>query len=112
MKTGPNLYELPVASRPRKTWMDVARGVPMAVVFNLGCLMIICFQFTLLLPLKLLPLSPAQRLYEEGIRYSKGAFGTLLGTCAATGIIDRGETKGYRSPRQSVVRAYDAGDFV
>ncbi|KAJ3551374.1 hypothetical protein NM688_g4742 [Phlebia brevispora] len=34
--------------------------------------------FTMVLPLKLLPFPPAQKLYEEGVRYSKGAFGALL----------------------------------
>jgi len=49
-------------------------------VFNLGCVLINAAQFVLLLPLRVLHLLPfGRRLYDAGIRRSKGAFGTLLG---------------------------------
>jgi hypothetical protein len=38
-------------------------------------------QFVFLLPLRFLPFAPAKSLYDAGIRFSKGAFGTLLSKC-------------------------------
>ena len=59
--------------------MQTLRAIVFAVVFNIGCIMVNGFQFTVLLPLGLLPFATTKKLYEEGIRYSKGAFGTLIG---------------------------------
>ena len=75
------LHELPIVQRPPKTWTQTLHAVLFIVFFDVGCLMVNGFQFTVLLPLRLLSvLSPqAKKLYDEGIRYSKGAFGTLLG---------------------------------
>ncbi|TCD67012.1 hypothetical protein EIP91_000632 [Steccherinum ochraceum] len=72
------LHTLQIAERPSKTWRQTLNALLFIVVFNLGCLMINGFQFTVLLPLKLIPFSFGRRWYTEGIRYSKGAFGTLL----------------------------------
>ena len=81
MSAGLQLHELEIAKRPRRTWGQVVHGLLFAVVFNLGCLMINGFQFTVLLPLLLVPSARAHEAYEAGIRYSKGAFGTLIGMC-------------------------------
>ena len=77
----PELYTLPIASRPHRTWAQTAHGLVFLVVFLFGCLMINGSQFVVLLPLRLLPFRFARKTYYEGIRYSKGAFGALLGTC-------------------------------
>jgi hypothetical protein len=75
------LHTLAIAQRPRKTWRQTLQAVLFALIFNFGCMMANGFQFTILLPLRLLPLPGARRLYDEGIRYSKGAFGTLIREC-------------------------------
>ncbi|KAI0702491.1 acyltransferase-domain-containing protein [Cytidiella melzeri] len=72
------LHELEISHRPSKTWSQTLHAILFALVFNVGCIMINSFQFVILLPLRIVPLSPARMLYAEGIRYSKGAFGTLL----------------------------------
>ncbi|EKM60925.1 uncharacterized protein PHACADRAFT_247149 [Phanerochaete carnosa HHB-10118-sp] len=72
------LHTLEISQRPRKTWAQTFNAVLFFLVFNLGCLMISGFQFACLLPLRLLPFPEAQKWYDEGIRYSKGACGTLL----------------------------------
>ena len=82
MTANSQLHELEISKRPGRTWAQLIHGLLFTLIFNLGCLMVNGFQFTVLLPLKLVPLSQAQRLYDEGIRYSKGAFGTLLGAHA------------------------------
>ncbi|KAI0335978.1 hypothetical protein GY45DRAFT_1291537 [Cubamyces sp. BRFM 1775] len=74
----PELYTLPIASRPRRTWGQTAHGLVFLFVFLFGCLMINGSQFVVLLPLRLLPFRCARKTYYEGIRYSKGAFGALL----------------------------------
>lgn len=76
----PGLHASEISQRPRKTWSQTIQAFLFVIIFDLGCLMINGFQFTILLPLRLLPFAPAQRLYDEGMRYSKGAFGTLLST--------------------------------
>lgn len=74
------LHALPISERPRKTWAQFANAVAFGVLFNLGCVLTNVAQFVLLLPLKVLYLvSFGRRLYDAGIRRSKGAFGTLLG---------------------------------
>lgn len=73
-------YALPISERPRKTWAQFLDGVAFGVLFILGCVLINVAQFLLLLPLKVLYLVPfGRRLYDTGIRRSKGAFGALLG---------------------------------
>ncbi|KAI0361798.1 acyltransferase-domain-containing protein [Trametes cingulata] len=74
----PDLYTLPIAARPRRTWAQAAHALTFLVVFAFGCLMINGSQFVVLLPLKLLPFRAARKVYYEGVRYSKGAFGALL----------------------------------
>jgi hypothetical protein len=72
------------AGRPRRTWTRLLQGVLFALVFNIGCLMANGSQFAFLLPLRLFPFAWARKLYDDGIRYTKGAFGNLLSqSCAA-----------------------------
>lgn len=74
------LHALPISERPGKTWAQSLNAVAFGVVFHLGCTLINVAQFVLLLPLRAFCLVPfARRLYDTGIRRSKGAFGTLLG---------------------------------
>lgn len=73
------LYSIPISSRPPNSWLQKLYASIFFVVFNLGCLMINASQFVFLLPLRLLPFTWANELYGEGIRYTKGSFGTLLG---------------------------------
>jgi len=74
------LHRLPISERPRRTWAQFLNAVAFGVVFNLGCVLINVSQFVLLLPLRALHLFHfGRRLYDGGIRRSKGAFGTLLG---------------------------------
>ena len=75
-----NLHTLPISERPKRTWPQFLNAIAFGVVFNLGCTLINVAQFVLLLPLKLVYFVPiGKRLYDTGIRRSKGAFGTLLG---------------------------------
>ena len=74
------LHTVPISERPRVTWAQFANALAVGVVFNLGCVLVNVAQFVVLLPLKVLHLVPfGRRLYDTGIRRSKGAFGTLLG---------------------------------
>ena len=74
------LHALPISERPRRTWAQFWNALAFGVVFNLGCVLINVSQFVLLLPLRVLHFFAfGRRLYDAGIRRSKGAFGTLLG---------------------------------
>lgn len=73
------LHTLPISSRPWRTWVQLVNMVLCLCTFLIGCIMINGSQFLFLLPLALLPFPWAQRMYLEGVRYSKGAFGMLLG---------------------------------
>ncbi|KAJ3750149.1 acyltransferase-domain-containing protein [Lentinula detonsa] len=72
------LHSLPISRRPATSFQQKLRAIAFALVFNLGCLMINASQFVFLLPLRLLPFKWSRSLYDEGIRYTKGAFGCLL----------------------------------
>lgn len=75
-----NLHRLPISERPRRNWAQFLNAVAFGVVFNLGCVLVNVSQFVFLLPLRVLHLFPfGRRLYDGGIRRSKGAFGMLLG---------------------------------
>jgi hypothetical protein len=79
MTASPPLHTLRVCERPPRTWAQVLNAVSYGVAFNVACMMINGFQFMFLLPLKLLPFTWARTLYDEGVRYTKGCFGCLLG---------------------------------
>ncbi|KAF8898523.1 hypothetical protein BD779DRAFT_1607308 [Infundibulicybe gibba] len=78
MTTKTPLYTLPVSARPSISWTRTIKAVIFFIMFNFGCVMVNGFQFVFLLPLRLVPFPSARRLYDEGIRYTKGAFGCLL----------------------------------
>ncbi|KAH9835707.1 acyltransferase-domain-containing protein [Rhodofomes roseus] len=78
MAVKPELHTIEISQRPRRTWAQTLNAVVAAVVFVFGCVMINGSQIAFLLPLKVLPFACAERMYYEGIRYSKGAFGALL----------------------------------
>jgi len=72
-------HELPIFARPPRTWAQTLNEFLFFMLFIPGCLMVHGFQLLLLLPLKVLSSSSrAGELYDEGVRYSKGAFATLM----------------------------------
>lgn len=72
-------HQLPIFARPPRTWTQTLNGFLFFMLFIPGCLMVHGFQLIFLLPLKLFPSSPrAGKLYDEGIRYTKGSFATLM----------------------------------
>ena len=88
-------YALPIAARPRRTWAQTAHGLAFALFFLVACVMIDGAQFAVLLPLKLVPHRRARKLYYEGVRYTKGAFGALLGECFPLSLgVERGAEYG------------------
>ncbi|KAH7924889.1 hypothetical protein BV22DRAFT_1034681 [Leucogyrophana mollusca] len=72
------LHQLPISARPPKTGSQKLHAVVFFAVFLSGCVMINAFQFIFLLPLKILPFAWSKKLYDEGIRYTKGAFAALM----------------------------------
>ena len=86
------------------------------IVFLFGCLMINGSQFVILLPLKLLPFRRARKLYYEGVRYTKGAFGALLGESLSCSKVTGGwRVEGSTSERsfgESMVRSHQLGALV
>ncbi|KDQ63833.1 hypothetical protein JAAARDRAFT_54021 [Jaapia argillacea MUCL 33604] len=76
--SAPPLYATEIAARPPRTWGQVLNAIVFGVVFNVACLMINASQFLFLLPLRILPFKTTRKLYEEGIRYTKGSFAILL----------------------------------
>jgi len=72
-------HQLPIFARPRRTWAQTLNAFLFFMLFIPGCLMVHAFQLIFLLPLKLFPSSSrAAKLYDEGIRYTKGSFATLM----------------------------------
>lgn len=80
MTAGPALHTLPISERPPKTWPQTVNAVLFAILFNLGCFITHIFQIVFLLPLLLLPFAWSRDMYEEGVRYTKGCFATLMST--------------------------------
>jgi hypothetical protein len=75
------IHATEIRHRPPRTWRQIVHAILYFFVFNLGCIVINASQFVFLLPLRFLPYVPAKSLYDAGIRFSKGAFGTLLSKC-------------------------------
>jgi hypothetical protein len=73
-----SIHTTQIQDRPPRTWRQTAHAILYFFVFNLGCVVVNVSQFVFLLPLRFLPFPPAKSLYDAGIRFSKGAFGTLL----------------------------------
>lgn len=73
------LYAQEISARPPRTRAQQLNGIVCATAFLLGCCMVNFSQFIFLLPLRILPFPWARTLYRDGIRYTKGAYGNLLG---------------------------------
>ncbi|KAF9243936.1 acyltransferase-domain-containing protein [Melanogaster broomeanus] len=71
-------WQLPIYSRPPRTWTQTLNGFLFLLLFIPGCFMIHGFQLLFVLPLTLVPSPQSRRLYDEGIRYTKGAFAALM----------------------------------
>lgn len=71
-------HNLPISARPGTAWSRSIKAVLFFILFNFGCIMVNGSQFVFLLPLRILPFQWSRRMYNEGIRYTKGAFGCLL----------------------------------
>jgi hypothetical protein len=82
-----SIHATEVQDRPPRTWRQIAHAILYFFVFNLGNFTIVASQIVFLLPLRLLPFVPAKSLYDAGIRFSKGAFGTLLGKCLSPPLL-------------------------
>ena len=72
------LCDLPISQRPPTPWHRIPLAILFGILFNLGCLMINGTQVLFLLPLRILPFKWTRSLYNDGIRYTKAAFGCLL----------------------------------
>ncbi|KAF9480044.1 hypothetical protein BDN70DRAFT_878074 [Pholiota conissans] len=70
-------YAIPIDKRPPRTWSRIFKAVLFCILFNIACLMINGSQFVFLLPFRILPFRWSRKLYYAGIRYTKGAFGSL-----------------------------------
>lgn len=79
-----DLHNLPISERPSLSWLRRLNALLWCIIFNLGCLMVHGFQVVFLLPLRALPFKWSRKLYDEGICYTKGAFGCLLSSSFAT----------------------------
>ncbi|KAF8349893.1 acyltransferase-domain-containing protein [Amanita rubescens] len=73
-----DLHSLPISARPPRSWFRFLTALLFLVLFNLGCLLIHTSQLLFLLPLHFLSFAFPNHLYDEGIRFTKGAFGFLL----------------------------------
>ncbi|KAH7883775.1 acyltransferase-domain-containing protein [Phlebopus sp. FC_14] len=71
-------YKLPIHARPPNTWAQKLNALLFLSMFIPGCFMVHGFQLLFVLPLKVLPFAWSEKLYDEGIRYSKGAFAALM----------------------------------
>lgn len=77
----PELYSLPISQRPPSSWRRTFKAAVFFILFNLGCLMVHATQMIILLPIRVLPFKWSKDIYNDGICYTKGAFGCLLSTC-------------------------------
>ncbi|KAL4267625.1 Phospholipid/glycerol acyltransferase domain-containing protein [Pleurotus pulmonarius] len=64
----------PPRSKSPPAWL---KAIQFILIFDLGCLLNNACHF-MLLPIRILPFRCTRGLYDEGIRYTKGAFGCLL----------------------------------
>ncbi|EIW86486.1 hypothetical protein CONPUDRAFT_44786 [Coniophora puteana RWD-64-598 SS2] len=73
-----DLHELKITERPPRTWTQTLNAICAGLVFVTSAVLINSFQLVVLLPLRVIPLQATQNLYDEGVRYSKGAFASLI----------------------------------
>lgn len=86
-KTAAPLHTIEIDQRPQKTWAQLLHGVAFIVFFLSGCITMNATQVFFLLPLKLVPGDWAKRVYEEGVRETKGAFGKFIGAQYRPGLV-------------------------
>jgi hypothetical protein len=84
MTKSPPLHTLEISARPSISWSQIFLATLFSVVFNFGSMMIVLLQFTCLVPLRLIPLASVRRVYDAGMRDSKGAFAAMLSECFYT----------------------------
>jgi hypothetical protein len=103
------IHATEIQDRPPRTWQQITHAILYFFTFNLGILAIHASQVVCLLPLRLLPFAPAKSLYNAGIRFSKGAFGTLLGNCRSPPLLMASiEWIGMSSSYVSMVRTFSS----
>ncbi|KAI6031913.1 hypothetical protein BKA83DRAFT_4207224 [Pisolithus microcarpus] len=78
MTTPRSPYQLPIHARPRRSCSQWLNALVFLPAFLFGCLIIHSFQLLFLLPLKIVPMRWSSKLYDEGIRYTKGCFALLI----------------------------------
>ncbi|KIO02297.1 hypothetical protein M404DRAFT_1002311 [Pisolithus tinctorius Marx 270] len=78
MTTPRSLHQLPIHARPRRSWLQWLNVFAFLPAFLFGCFLIHAFQLLCLLPLKLVPTQWSRKLYDEGIRHTKGCFAMLM----------------------------------
>lgn len=64
------------------------------------------FQLLFVLPLKLVPGPNSRKLYDEGIRYTKGAFAALLSASFSEFALYARDMFHPRRPDESMVRSH------
>ncbi|KAF9457097.1 acyltransferase-domain-containing protein [Collybia nuda] len=74
----PDLHNLPISQRPPLSWRRSCKAITFFILFNLGCLMVNATQILILLPIRAFPSRWSRDIYNDGIHYTKGAFGCLL----------------------------------
>jgi hypothetical protein len=79
MTVGPGLHTLPISDRPSKRWPQTVNAILFAALLIFPFLIGQSFQIVFLLPLLLFPSARSRDLYDEGVRYTKGSFATLIG---------------------------------
>ena len=99
------LHQSPIHLRPPRTWTQSLNGVLFLLLFISGCFTIHGFQLLFLLPLKLVPGPNSRKLYDEGIRYTKGAFATLLSASFPEFTCVIYPSDSFRRPHEPMVRS-------
>jgi hypothetical protein len=88
MNAARGLHDLPISQRPSSSWHRKLNALLWCIAFNLGCLMVHGFQVVFLLPLRALPFRWSRKLYDQGICYTKGAFGCLLSPSSLASLLN------------------------
>uniref|UniRef100_A0A8H8CPN0 Phospholipid/glycerol acyltransferase domain-containing protein n=1 Tax=Psilocybe cubensis TaxID=181762 RepID=A0A8H8CPN0_PSICU len=110
MSSNTPLYAIPISKRPPNTWLRFFQAFLFTILFNSACIMINGSQFVFLLPFRILPFRWSRKLYYAGIRYTKGAFGSLqILMCqwfAPTKLLITFETQGMGAFTQEEIDKY------
>ncbi|KIM84607.1 hypothetical protein PILCRDRAFT_780251 [Piloderma croceum F 1598] len=78
MTVDPALHALPISDRPPKKWRQTVNAILFAFLFIFPFLIAQSCQMVFMLPLLLFPFAGSRNLYDEGVRYTKGSFATLI----------------------------------